>query len=67
MRVNQATKYGLRGWSLTNDQICALTRLAFSPSADPWGAGLQDLLSLVGYAGLMITASALLFEYVWKE
>jgi heme exporter protein B len=44
-----------------------LTRLAFSPSADPWGAATQDLLALVGYAGLTITASALLFEYVWRE
>ena len=26
----------------------ALTRLAFSPAANPWGDGLQDLVSLVG-------------------
>ena len=45
----------------------ALTRLAFSQAVDPWGAATQDLLSLVGYAGLMITASVLLFEYVWRE
>ncbi len=45
----------------------AITRIALSPAADPWGAATQDLLSLVGYAGVMITASVLLFEYVWRD
>jgi heme exporter protein B len=45
----------------------ALTRLAFVPAADHWATATQDLLSLVGYAGLMITASVLLFEYVWRD
>lgn len=45
----------------------ALTRLAFTPGSNPWPDATQDLLSLVGYAGLMITASVLLFDYVWRE
>jgi heme exporter protein B len=45
----------------------SLTRLAFSPVADPWAAGREDLLLLVGFGGMTITASALLFEYVWRE
>jgi heme exporter protein B len=45
----------------------ALTRLSFAPAANHWAAASQDLLALVGYAGLMITASSLLFEYVWRD
>ncbi|HYE96278.1 MAG TPA: heme exporter protein CcmB [Rubricoccaceae bacterium] len=43
-----------------------LTLLALTPGTT-WADGTQDLLSLVGFAGLTITASALLFEYVWRD
>jgi heme exporter protein B len=38
-----------------------------APMLDPWNAAMPDLTALVGYAGLVITASALLFEYVWRD
>jgi heme exporter protein B len=47
--------------------VVALTRLALLPVDDPWPEATQDLTALVGYAGLTITASALLFEYVWRD
>lgn len=42
------------------------TRLAFEPGAT-WAAAQTDLLGLVGYGGVMITASVLLFDYVWRD
>ena len=42
------------------------TRLAFEPGAT-WTAAETDLLGLVGYGGVMITASVLLFDYVWRD
>ena len=32
-----------------------------------WEAAINDLLLLVGFAGVTITASVLLFDYVWKD
>lgn len=43
-----------------------LTQLAFEPGA-AWSAATTDLTALVGYSGLMITASMLLFEHVWRD
>lgn len=46
--------------------VVQLTGLAFKPTAS-WDAAFTDLSALVGYSGLMITASVLLFEYVWRD
>jgi len=46
--------------------VVKLTQLAFEPGAT-WGAAATDLTALVGYGGLMITASVLLFEHVWRD
>ena len=43
----------------------ALTGLALEGAT--WAEAAQDLWALVGFAGLMITASALLFEFVWRD
>ena len=32
-----------------------------------WNDALNDLMVLIGYAGVTITASVLLFDYVWKD
>ncbi len=32
-----------------------------------WDAAADELLTLVGFAGVIITASVLLFDYVWKD
>ncbi|MFK7847407.1 MAG: heme exporter protein CcmB [Rhodothermales bacterium] len=32
-----------------------------------WDAALNDLMVLIGYAGVTITASVLLFDYVWND
>ncbi len=37
------------------------------PGSDGWAASLNDLLALVGFAGVVITASVLLFDYVWND
>ncbi|MEM1057440.1 MAG: heme exporter protein CcmB [Bacteroidota bacterium] len=34
---------------------------------DAWDVARPDLIALVSYAGLTITASLLLFEYVWRD
>ena len=39
----------------------------FVPGSDGWTASLNDLLALVGFAGVVITASVLLFDYVWND
>ena len=46
-----------------------LTRLAFegSGAGSPWAEAQTDLTALVGYAGLAVTASFLLFDYVWRD
>ena len=46
--------------------VVQLTQLAFEPGAT-WSAAATDLTALVGYGGLMITASVMLFEYVWRD
>jgi heme exporter protein B len=45
------------------------TRLAFEPGAAgaAWIEAQADLTALVGYAGLAVTASFLLFDYVWRD
>ncbi len=44
------------------------TRLAFEgAAAGVWTEAQPDLTALVGYAGLAVTASFLLFDYVWQE
>jgi heme exporter protein B len=44
-----------------------LTRLAFEGGAGLWAEAQTDLTALVGYAGLAVTASFLLFDYVWRD
>lgn len=41
--------------------------LLLGASAGPWAASLDDLLTLAGYAGAVITASVLLFDYIWHD
>ncbi|MEM8558264.1 MAG: heme exporter protein CcmB [Bacteroidota bacterium] len=48
--------------------VVNLTERATRPfTAGLWTEALPDLTSLIGFAGLLITASALLFDYVWTE
>ena len=37
------------------------------PAGKGWTASLDALLALVGFAGVVITASVLLFDYVWND
>ena len=37
------------------------------PGSDGWTASLNDLMALTGFAGVVITASVLLFDYVWND
>jgi hypothetical protein len=37
------------------------------PAGDGWAASRDALLALVGFAGVVITASVLLFDYVWND
>jgi heme exporter protein B len=41
--------------------------LLLGGSAGPWAASLDDLVTLAGYAGAVITASVLLFDFVWND
>jgi heme exporter protein B len=41
--------------------------LLLGASAGPWSASLNDLITLGGYAGAVITASVLLFDFVWND
>ncbi len=41
--------------------------LLLGASAGPWAASLNDLITLGGYAGAVITASVLLFDFVWQD
>jgi heme exporter protein B len=43
------------------------TTKAMTPKGGGWAAATSDLQLLVSYAVVMITASLLLFEYVWEE
>ncbi len=44
-----------------------LTQLAAGAAAGAWAAARGDLILLAAYAGLLISASALLFDYVWRD
>jgi len=46
--------------------VVSATRDAL-PDGAGWTAAGDDLLTLVGFAGVIITASVLLFDYVWNE
>ncbi len=41
--------------------------LLLGAAAGPWAASLDDLVTLGAYAGVVITASVLLFDYVWND
>jgi heme exporter protein B len=41
--------------------------LLLGEAAGPWAASLDDLVTLGGYAGAVITASVLLFDFVWND
>ena len=41
--------------------------LLLGDAAGPWAASLDDLVTLSAYAGVVITASVLLFDYVWND
>ena len=45
----------------------SLTMLAADGTVGVWASAVDDLVSLGAYAGLSITASFLLFDYVWKD
>ncbi len=45
--------------------VVSATRKALDGAA--WSAAGQELLTLVGFAGVTITASVLLFDFVWKD
>ncbi len=44
-----------------------LTQLAAGTAEGAWAAARGDLVLLAAYAGLLISASALLFDYVWRD
>ncbi len=46
--------------------VVSATRNALLTGAG-WPASTDELLTLVGFAGVVITASVLLFDYVWKD
>ena len=41
--------------------------LLLGEAAGPWAASADDLVTLGAYAGVVITASVLLFDYVWND
>lgn len=41
------------------------TRVALVEGSDP--SGLNDLMALIGFAGVTITAGILLFDFIWEE
>jgi heme exporter protein B len=47
--------------------VIVLTRRTMLVGDGAWGASVDELAALVGYAGAVITASVLLFDYVWKD
>ncbi len=46
--------------------VVSATRNALSTGAG-WPASTDELLTLLGFAGVVITASVLLFDYVWND
>jgi heme exporter protein B len=45
----------------------SLTILASGAADGAWAAARPDLIALVAYAGLLVSASFLLFEWVWRD
>ncbi len=45
----------------------ALTELASGASAGAWAAARGDLVLMASYAGLLTSASFLLFDFVWRD
>ncbi|MEO0560307.1 MAG: heme exporter protein CcmB, partial [Bacteroidota bacterium] len=45
----------------------ALTQIASGPAEGAWSAAQGDLILMGAYAGLLISSSFLLFDYVWRE
>ncbi|WP_420454233.1 heme exporter protein CcmB [Rubrivirga sp.] len=45
----------------------ALTELASGTSAGAWAAARDDLVLMASYAGLLTSASFLLFDFVWRD
>ena len=45
----------------------ALTELASGAAAGAWAAATDDLVLLASYAGLLVSASLVLFDYVWRD
>ncbi len=41
--------------------------LLLGAAAGPWAASANDLVTLGAYAGVVVTASVLLFDYVWND
>ncbi len=44
-----------------------LTTLASGSASGAWGAAADDLTLMASYAGLLVSASFLLFDYVWRD
>jgi heme exporter protein B len=49
--------------------VITITRrsILMDAAAGPWAASVDELAALFGYGGAVITASVLLFDYVWKD
>ncbi|WP_412060317.1 heme exporter protein CcmB [Rubrivirga sp. IMCC45206] len=45
----------------------ALTELASGSASGAWAAASDDLILLASYAGLLVSASLVLFDYVWRD
>ena len=45
----------------------AVTELASGAAAGAWAAAADDLTLMASYAGLLVSASFLLFDYVWRD
>ena len=44
-----------------------LTKLAAGTATNVWAVARPDLILLAAYAGLLVSASFLLFDYVWRD
>ena len=44
-----------------------LTRLASGAASGAWAKAVPDLTLMASYAGLLVTASFLLFDFVWRD
>ena len=45
----------------------SLTELASGAAGGAWAAAADDLVLMASYAGLLVSASFLLFDYVWRD